>query len=150
MANPHTNGEFSGVSLEYVARKINGTIPTEKTKFNVKQGANERQEAEVIDPVIVFFPNRTCQVMSMKKAERFGFLKMPEVMNLSQVEGKSTPAGEYKNGIRDKDKVAGWIKMEESLILACVNASGHPLPSRENADGLLVADMYSKESLYLD
>lgn len=136
-----TTGEISGVMLSYVAREVIGDIKTTKTKFDAKLGENVQTEVTVKNPIIVFFPNRTSQVMPRAKAEQKGFLRQPEVLNLAQVQDQQTAAGRYKNAIRSSDRIDAWLEMEERVITDCVSGSGHPLPLDCN---------YSKNSVYLD
>jgi hypothetical protein len=141
---PMTMAEIKGVTLNYVARALETEgsegITVSKTSFDKKEGANEQTEETLEDGVIVFFPNKTVQVMSMKRAEGLGFLRQPEILNLSQVEGQNTPAGRYKNAIKTSDRIKAWGDMENSLIQSCIARSGHPLPLDVH---------YSDKSIYL-
>lgn len=134
-------GEVSGVTLSYVAREVEGDIMTVKTKFDDKLGENVQKETKVVDPVIVFFPNNTSQVMARKTAEERGFLAQPEILNFAQVQDQKTAAGRYKNAIKNEDRIQAWLDMENKIITDCVAASGHPLALDCN---------YSDKSVYLD
>jgi hypothetical protein len=134
-------GEVAGVVLAYVTREIIGDIKTTKTSFDPIQKENVKEEALVVDPVIVFFPNRTTQVLPRNVAEQKGFLSQPEVLNFSQVQDQKTPAGRYKNALREVDRKQAWLDMEQAVITGCVSASGHPLPREA---------MYNENSIFLD
>lgn len=120
-------GEVSGVMLTHVARAVDGIVMTETVKFNVKEGKNIKTEVEVKDPVVVFFPNKTTQVMSLADAEMKGFLQMPSIMNFDQVQDQNTPAGRYKFAMMPRDKMEAWMVMEDTLISRCISKTGHPL-----------------------
>lgn len=132
--------EYSGVGLAYVARQIDGVIMTTSTKFDTKLGENVTKETEVRNPVIVFFPNGTTQVLAGDRAKILGFLEQPEIMNFESVQGGKSPAARYKNALREKDRMDAWHDLENAVINRCVSKSGHPLP--------LDCD-YSKKSFYL-
>lgn len=134
-------GEISGVGLAYVTRAIDGDIKTTKTAFDKKLGENVTKETTVEEPVIVFFSSGTSQVMSLKRAEALGYLEQPEVMNLANVQDTKTPAGRYKNAIREKDRLDAWMALENAVIQRCVGKSGHPLP---------LDCTYSENSIYFD
>ena len=121
-------GEISGVTLNYVAREVQGNIPCTLTKFDKDLGENVHEMTKVKEPVIVFFPNGTTQVMSRKRAEGLGFLEQPDILNFASVQDSKTPAGRYKNAIRESDRLNAWLTMENAVIQRCVSKSGHPLP----------------------
>lgn len=132
--------EVRGVTLKYVTREVEGDIIARNTRFNKEEG-NIHVEVKVKDPVIVFFPNNSSQVMSKQLANSKGFLDAPEVLNLAAVDDHSTPAGRFKHAIRDSDRKEAWLDMENSIINGCIASTGHPLP--RNAT-------YKMESIYLD
>jgi hypothetical protein len=134
-------GEISGVGLSYVAREIKGSIPYKKTKFDAKLGENVYTDGELEKPVIVFFSNGTTQVFSMKRAEAMGFLVQPDVMNIASVQDAKTPAGRYKNAIKESVRLDAWQMMEEAVIQRCVAKTGHPLP---------LDCSYKSNSIYFD
>ena len=133
-------GELSGVVLAYVVREIIGPIYTTTTKFDAKLGENKETVAEVKDPVIVFFPNKTTQVLAAERAKILGFLQQPEIMNYASVQDGKTAAARYKNAIREKQRIDAWLDMENTIIQGCVAKSGHPLP---------LDCVYSDKSFYL-
>jgi hypothetical protein len=122
------NSEVAGVSLSFVTRQVIGDILDTKTRFDPLTGENITEEIKVKDPVIVFFPNGTSQVMSSKHAEGAGYLNQPEIMNISMVGDQRTPAGRYKNAIREEDRCRAWLDLEGVVINKCIGKSGHPLP----------------------
>lgn len=132
--------EFSGVGLAYVAREVIGTVTSTTVKFDAKLNENVEKENVVKDPMIVFFPNGTTQVLSAERAKILGFLEQPEIMNYASVQDGKSPAARYKNAIRERDRLDAWLDMENKVITGCVSKSGHPLP--------LDCD-YSKTSFYL-
>lgn len=136
-----TTGEIRGVGLAYVARRITGKVIKHVARFEKKEDANVLTEKPVTDPVIVFMSNGTSQILSYKRAEELGFLRLPKVLNLAQVEDGDSPAARYKNAIRDRDRLEAWMDMELAVINRCIAKTGHPLP--------LDAD-YSKESIYFE
>jgi len=133
-------GELSGVGLAYVTRAVIGEIKTTKTKFDTKLGENVTSETSVKDPVIVFFPNGTTQLLAADRAKILGFLEQPEIMNYSSVQDGKSPAARYKNAIRERDRIDAWLMMENAVIQRCVSKSGHPLP---------LDCIYADTSLYL-
>jgi hypothetical protein len=132
--------EVSGVMLGYVARKVTGKVMVNKTRFDDESGENVISEVAMKEPVIVFFPNKTCQVFERKIAEQRGFLQQPQVMNLAQVEDTHTAAGRYKSALRDSDRLQAWLDMENAIVTGCISSTGHPL----DIDGV----RYSDKSMY--
>lgn len=132
--------ELSGVALAYVAREIIGNIDTTRTKFDTKIGENVVSIVALQDPVIVFFPSGTTQVLSANRAKALGFLEQPEIMNYASVQDGKSAAARYKNAIREKDRVDAWLMLENAIIQKCVSKSGHPLP---------LDCTYSDKSFYL-
>lgn len=120
--------DTKGAFLSYVTRKINGTILTTQTRFNEKTRKQEEEEIEVKNPVIVFFPNRTSQVMSAAVAERLGFLHTPTIVNMNTVDDQESPAGRVKFGINDATRYAGWMELEGHIISRCLAKGGYPIP----------------------
>lgn len=119
----------TGPILAYVAREvISGDVFTSVTKFDAKLKENIQSEEKVKNPVVVFFPNQSCQVMSMKAAEKKGFLKQPEILNFTDASDQVSAAGRYRNALREDARLQGWNDLENDIISACVSASGHPLP----------------------
>ena len=133
------SNEVSGVKLEYVLREIKGKLPDNTVKFSDKENANVFTQKNIVNPVIVFFPNKTTQVLSSKRAEALGFFRTPNIMNFSQVEDSSTAAGRFKFAVRDADRKNAWLSLETSIINNCIAKGGHPLPLEVN---------YSPESFY--
>ena len=133
--------DLGGARLAYVARQINGTIKTTQTRFKSDKngGHNEQTEVDLKDPMIIFFPNRSVRVMSMKEAERLGFLEQPPILNFEAVSDQKSVAGKFKFAINDKTRYKYWLAMEQSLISGCQRKGGRPLP-----DGV----GYSNDSIY--
>lgn len=133
--------DLGGAQLAYVARAIDGDIVTHKTQFKQDKngGHNEQKEVKVQDPIIVFLPNRSVRVMSIKEADRLGFLQQPPILNFEAVTDQKSTAGKFKFAINDDVRREAWMEMEQSLISNCQRKGGKPLP-----DGVY----YSKDSLY--
>lgn len=134
--------EVQGVFLSYVAREIvQGTINKTVTKFDNKLRENVQKKKAIEEPIIVFFPNGTSQVMSRKIAEGKGFFEQPTVINLGSVNDQTTPAGRYKHALQDRARISAWKDLEQQVINTCIEKSGHPL-SRDC--------LFSDQSIYFD
>lgn len=120
--------EVAGVTLQYVAREVTGDIMTTAAQRDAKNGGIVERNKKLKEPVIVFFSNGSTLVMERSSAETRGFLKTPEVMNLSQVTDTATPAGRFKHAFRDEDRQQAWMDLEQAVITKCTSRSGHPLP----------------------
>lgn len=127
--------------LTFVTRPVTGDVEIEKTVFDKKTRENHKVKGKLKDPVIVFYPNRTSQIMSAKEADRRGYLEQPDIMNFESVTDAKTHAGRYKFAMRMKDKLEAWQQMEDQVISGCISKSGHPLSSDAN---------YSKKTMHFD
>lgn len=121
------SAEVSGVTLRYVTREIIGDIEVDKTEFDENTRENVLKKGKVKDPVIVFFPNKTSQVMARKRAEEKGFLNRPDILNFSQVTDQHTAAGKFKHALHEDERQAAWLDLENAVISKCVGRSGHPV-----------------------
>lgn len=121
-------GSDAGAVLSYVTRVVRGDIVTESVKFNEKERKNVVKTEKVTDPVIVFFPSGNCNVLSMKQAEKLGFLRKPSIMNFEAVTDENTIAGKFKYAFDTEEKARLWTMLEESLIQTCIRKCGVPLP----------------------
>jgi len=128
-------------SLTFVTRPVTGTVKMEKTIFDKKSRENSKVAVELLDPVIVFFANRSSQVMSGKEATRRGYLQQPEIMNFESVSDAKSAAGRYKFAMRMQDKLEAWQQMEDAVISACISKCGHPLD---------LDTTYSKRTMHFD
>jgi len=120
--------DLGGAMLAFVTRDVTGDIETTKTKWDAKEGTNKQTVSKVKDPVIVFFPNGTSQVMAMKTAERKGFLERPEVLNLRAVDDTGSIAGKYKFAMSEQERAKYWMMMEQSIVSRCRQKGGEPVP----------------------
>lgn len=115
-------------TLAFVTRSLKGSISQEKVKFDPKKKENVREHSKVFEPVIVFFPNGTCQVLPMKTAKSKGFLERPSILNFEAVTDASTVAGKFKFAMTDEERNKNWLLMEEAVINRCLARTGHPVP----------------------
>jgi hypothetical protein len=115
-------------TLAFVTRVVTGSIETTVTKYDKKLKETVQEVVAVRDPVIVFFPNGTCQVMPAKIADLKGFLEMPKILNFEAVTDADTVAGKFKFALSDAQRKKHWLEMEQAVISRCMRRSGHPLP----------------------
>jgi hypothetical protein len=120
--------DTGGAVLAYVTRVVTGDIFTDVSSFNNDTMKNETIKVAVENPVIVFFPNKTCQVLPMKVAERMGFLEQPVILNFESVDRPDTTAGRFKFAMSEEVRRQQWVLMEQDLISACMSRGGHPIP----------------------
>lgn len=120
--------EVQGVVLSFVTRVVKGAIPRTLTEYDEETKELAHKEVAIKEPVLVFFPNGTSQVLSSDQAEKKGFLGSPEIINFVSVTDAKTPAGRYKFAIRDKDRHDAWLEMEDNIIRHVLSKSGNPLP----------------------
>lgn len=128
--------------LRYVARRVVGSISTEKARFDAKKGQNVFEVCAVENPIIVFFPTGTTQVLAGADAEARGFLNPPDILNLEAVDKPDSIAGKYKFAFNDKQRQEYWKEMEQALISRCIANTGHPLPRDVGID---TASLYFQE-----
>lgn len=121
-------------TLAFVTRVVKGKISSEKTVFNERTRENEKIEAEIVDPVIIFFPTKSCVVLPMDEAERMGYLKQPTILNFDQVKDAETIAGRFKYSIIEEEKRNCWKMMEDALIQSCISRGGYPIPRDAEVD----------------
>lgn len=118
-----------GAVLQYVTRMVDGELPDNKVKFDKSSNKVVKiQQDNVETKVIVFFPNRSVQVMNIKDAERKGFLRQPDILGFESVVDAQSAAGQYKFAMRIEDRADAWLKMENALIGHCISKNGIPLP----------------------
>lgn len=120
--------EVQGVVLSFVTRVVTGEVPTTLTEYDEETKELAHKEVTIKEPVLVFFPNGTSQVLSSVQAEKKGFLGSPEIINFVSVTDAKTPAGRYKFAIREKDRHEAWLEMEDNIIRRVLAKSGNPLP----------------------
>ena len=130
----------SGVALTYVARQITGTLETFTRKYDEKKQEIVRIPHKIVDPVIVFFPNGSSQVLSTEEADKRGFFKTPTIMNFETVMTPDSPAGKVKFAMMEDEKRENWLLLEQELIAGVVSRFGYPLE-----EGLKM----SEKSLYI-
>jgi len=127
-------------TLAFVTRPVTGKIATVRTKFDTKLRENKQESVDVENPVIVFYPNRTSQVMSGKEAERRGYMEQPEILNFDSVTDQTSTAGRYKFAMHLKQRLDAWQQMEDAVVNGCISKSGHPFDQDTN---------YSKQTMML-
>lgn len=120
--------DSGGAVLAYVTRVVNGDIYQPRTTFSEDSQKNEQIEAPIENPVVVFFPNKTCQVLPMKVAEKLGYLQQPTILNFESVDRPDTTAGKFKFAMTEEVRRQMWKLMEQDVISACMSRGGHPLP----------------------
>lgn len=122
------SADIGPATLEFVTRVVKGSVETTFTKYDKKLRETVQEVTLVRDPVIVFFPNGTCQVMPAKVAEKEGFLEMPKILNFEAVTDADTVAGKFKFALSDAQRKKHWLEMEQAVISRCMRRSGHPFP----------------------
>lgn len=135
--------EGTGVPF-YVAREVLGEIPVVLNKPIKNEDGTvgiEKIPSTIKDPVIIFFPNGTSQVMSSKVAGKHGFLDTPDIMGHESVKDPKTPAGRYLMAMSMKERRRGWMDMEMMIINNVLSTAGTPLP--RNVE-------FSEKSIYID
>jgi len=132
--------DTGGAVMEFVAREIIGDIPKMVSKFNEKTRETEQKATKVKNPVIVFFPNGTSQVMPLKQAEKGGYTRQPKLLNLQAVDDSETLAGRFKFAMTSEDRIEAWMMMENSVIDRAQGRNGRPVP-----EGCKISD----KSLYV-
>ena len=129
----------------YVLRAVEGDLKVTKQipKRSNDTGLIELVKTEVImeEPVIVFMPNATCQVMTLQQATQKGFTRQPQIMGFKDVEeGQNTPASRYKSALDMEDRQQAWVDMENIVINATLATCGMPVPQECS---------YSEKSFYI-
>lgn len=129
-------------TLSYVTRAVTaGDIFTTTAKFDPKEQQIVKKQVAVVDPVVVFMANGATIVMSMKEAEKRGFLNQPEILNFDSVTDPKTPAGQYKFAMNMLVRQKAFTQLEENVISKCISRHGHPLPN---------GCTYARTSIYFD
>lgn len=122
------NSDTGGAVLRYVTRSVIGTIFTERTKFDTKKQKNVKEMVEVVDPVIVFMPNKSVRVMPQREAEALGLLEVPDIINFEAVTDKKSVAGKFKFAFTDRERMQHWKELEQQVISRCIQNHGYPIP----------------------
>lgn len=120
--------DTGGAVLAFVTRAVKGKMERTVMKFDEDVHKNVPSVERIKDPVIVFFPNKTSQVFSLKEADKRGYLQMPEVLNLQAVEDPKSAAGRFKFAVSMEARKQAWLELEQAVISACMARGGHPLP----------------------
>lgn len=120
--------DSSGAVLEYVTRDVNGVVFTTKSRWDKAKGEIVTSEVPVEDPVIVFFPTGTAQVLPLKVAEAKGFLEVPNILNFQEVVDQQSIAGKFKFALTPAARNEAWLRLENLVISGCISQRGHPLP----------------------
>jgi len=140
--------DIGGATLAFVTRVVEGPITMETTAFNPDTSKNEKTKVEVEEPVIVFFPNGSSQVLPAKQAEKMGYLAQPVILNFEAVDKPDTIAGKFKFAMSEQDRKTYWIQMEQHVISACMRKGGYPIPRNCNVSetSLMFSDVKPKQT----
>lgn len=120
--------DSGGAILRFVTRAVSGDIFVEKTRFDTKEMKNVKTIVKLKDPVIVFMPNKSTRVMSMKEAEKLGFLQRPDIINFEAITDAKTVAGKFKFAFSDRERAEHWKELEQQVISRCIQSHGYPIP----------------------
>lgn len=121
----------AGATLSFVTRRVTGKVMHSECRYD--EGAEKVKvvEKEIERPVIVFFPNGGCLLMSEEEAEARGLIAEPELLNIEQINDTKTAAGKWKFAMSDEQRRKYWKIMEDSVIRLCTSRGGYPLDASE-------------------
>lgn len=133
------HADTGGATLEFVTRNVIGPVTATRVSFDEDVKQNVKEEYEIENPVIVFFPSGNCQVFSRKEAERRRFLNQPGILNLQAVDDANSLAGQFKFAITEEGRQFAWKGLEQAIINTCISRGGIPLAQPAT---------YSEESIF--
>lgn len=159
MANNVASDSMQGARLEFVLRKLTGTVEhpqalaPQTEKYMEKHPEEDQRISNVITMVtvaagyMVFFPNGSCYRLSEKEMHRRKFSRPPKILNFDAAKDTETPAGRFKFAITDADRQKAYREMEQEIINRCLGRNGSiiSMVSNYNPQGELVAPKAEKK-----
>ena len=110
---------MKGARLEYVVRKIRGTVMRTKYSYDKKAKKLVEKPYEVADAFMVYMPNGHSYRLTLDELERQGYDKQPGIINLDRVTDANTPAGRFKFAVNEETRRQALNEMEEQIIRSC-------------------------------
>ena len=133
-------GMNSGPRLEFVVRRLKGTVKRRKAVFEKKSRKIKYALVEEAAGYMVYLPNGNAYRLSDKELRRRGYDREPNILNFEKINDKNTPAGMFKFGRTEALREKGWRLMEDQIIRNCrrnvgpMIVSDHlPVPEDEDA-----------------
>jgi uncharacterized ParB-like nuclease family protein len=135
---PASSESLVGPRLEFVARKLPGTVtrikykapPTakqrEKDETLSSLGENEQIEVTEDAGFMIYFPTGKCYRLSAAELVTRKFDREPEIISIDQANDTKSPAGRFKLARNDQIRQKAWKEMEQQVINACLRGVGDP------------------------
>lgn len=125
MAGTSVGTELQGARLEFVARKLPGTI--KQTLFTAPADGdlgNVRHEVTVDAGYLVYLPTGNAYRLSDKEFKRRGFDREPEILSYESAKDKKTAAGRFKLAVTEQARKKAYAEMEAEVIRICHRRTG--------------------------
>ena len=125
MAGTSVGTELQGARLEFVIRKLPGTV-TRKRYTAPHDGAlgNEPEDVEVSAGYIVYMPNGSAYRLSEKELHKRGFDRDPEILSFESAKDRKTAAGRFKLAVTDAARKKAYAEMEAEVMRVCHKRTG--------------------------
>lgn len=125
---------MQGARLEYVARKINGTVTQHTIEWDKKQKKLVRKTKQVGDCYMVYLPTGHSYRLTAKQLIDNGFDRQPTILNFERVNDQKSPAGRFKYAINEEMKMKAWRELEDQVVKLCDRKHGKSERSIEEVE----------------
>lgn len=133
---PAGNESITGPRLEFVLRKLPGTVT--RSKYRAPPTAEERKEdktkkmqlqnerLEIVEEAgyMIFFPTGNSCRLTTKQMLQKGYDREPNILSFEQANDQKTAAGRFKLARTERGKQKAWEEMEQEIITLCVGRFG--------------------------
>lgn len=133
---PAGSESLQGPRLEFVVKKLPGTVTTTKYKGPPTKRAvdanpslaadlsNKAIEVEEDAGYMVYLPTGSCYRMSGAELVARGYDRQPNILSYEQANNVETPAGRFKLARNDAERQKAMKDMEDQIIKACQGRFG--------------------------
>lgn len=126
--------QMQGARLEYVCRKIQGTVAKQTVKWDAKAKKLVRVTKEVGDAYMLYLPTGHSYRLTATEVVTKGFDRQPNILNFERVNDTKTAAGRFKHAVNQETKEAAWRELEDEVVKLCIRKHGKAERSMEEVE----------------
>lgn len=116
MAGSSVSGELSGPRLEFVVRKLAGSVMRSIATWSEAEKKIVNIPKEVPAGYMVFLPNGQSYRLSEKELKRRGFDRPPNILGFEQANNDKTAAGRFKLAISEEARKKAYGDLEKEVV----------------------------------
>ncbi len=136
------SGELKGPRLEFVVRKLTGSLMRNVAVFDEAEGKITQVPKEIPAGYMVFLPNGQSYRLSEKELARRGFNRAPNILGFEQANDTKTAAGRFKLAVNEEQRKKAYGDLEKEVVDVALKKVGtinnmltdyNPTPVKEKA-----------------